>query len=635
MKGTLIILVSLLAFNFCFAQNDPVIDLGKIGEYTEVGAKLGYLVDPQKRIPLDSLSNYSFNYHSTTPGFNLRQLDANYFLKLDLENSGSPADSFCMYIGQAIDFEIYDYDSREKKMVKQDQREVIHSSILMTDIPYYPINLFHGQKKTLFIKPDIRFYNWYTFHPIIFAKKEAINFASQHFMIPNRLYVMLTLPMLGIMFSIMAYTFTRYLRIGRREYLYYSSAAFCFILDFTLQMVNIFSFNKASHFFDNFRHHLTQAGGTVLYLLFITKFLDLKDRFPRIYKACWLMIYALLAFMVFDSFFIFNTKLFYIGSATFVGVRIAILLFTLWLGVFLLFWKNRLARLVASGVFSVSVLALIALYVLLSNRDQFQAFDLVSLSTIIFMLGIVVEMFFFVQAITYRNRMEELERMKAVELLQIENDRQELDKYKAIMEARDKERNRIAQEMHDDIGSGLTSIRLLSEIAKAKSNLQGMEEVEKISASANNLIEKMNEIIWSMNSRNDSLPNLIAYIRHQVVEFFEPFTIKLRIITPESIPEIVISGETRRNIVLAVKEALHNIIKHANATNVEVHFNLANNLEILICDNGTGIDPREIQHHNNGLRNMEERMKAIGGDFTLGGEMGTIVTFLVPISQRL
>jgi signal transduction histidine kinase len=138
-----------------------------------------------------------------------------------------------------------------------------------------------------------------------------------------------------------------------------------------------------------------------------------------------------------------------------------------------------------------------------------------------------------------------------------------------------------------------------------------------------------------MNSRNDSLPNLIAYIRHQVVEFFEPFTIKLRIITPESIPEIVISGETRRNIVLAVKEALHNIIKHANATNVEVHFNLANNLEILICDNGTGIDPREIQHHNNGLRNMEERMKAIGGDFTLGGEMGTIVTFLVPISQRL
>jgi len=119
------------------------------------------------------------------------------------------------------------------------------------------------------------------------------------------------------------------------------------------------------------------------------------------------------------------------------------------------------------------------------------------------------------------------------------------------------------------------------------------------------------------------------------VEFFEPFTIKLRIITPESIPETVISGEMRRNIVLAVKEALHNIIKHSNATNVEVHFTLDKDLRILISDNGTGIDPREIQHHSNGLRNMEDRMKSIGGKFNLAGEMGTVVTFHIPMSDRI
>ena len=635
MKGTLIILASLLAFFCCFAQDETVVDLGKIGEYTEIGGKLGYLADPQKKISADSVAGYSFDFHRSDPGFNVRHLDENYFIKLDLENSGSPNDSFCLYIGQAIDFDIYDYDFTLKKMVKQDQREVTHSSILMTDIPYYPISLFHGQKKILFIQPDIRFYNWKNFHPVIYAKKEAINFASQHFMIPNRLYIMLTLPMLGIMFSIMAYTFTRYLRIGRREYFYYSMAALCFIVDFTFQMVNLFSFNKISHYFDLYRHHLSQVGGTIFYLLFITKFLNLKDHFPRTYRACWIFIYVLIGFFILDTFFIFNTSLFYISHYAFNVVRVTILLFTLWLAIFLLFLNNRLARLVASGVFSVSILAMAALYVLLSNRDNFQAFDLIGLSTILFMLGIVMEMFFFVQAITYRNRMEELNRVKAVELLQIENDRKELEKYRAIMEAREKERNRIAQEMHDDIGSGLTSIRLLSEIAKAKSNAQGMEEVEKISSSANNLIEKMNEIIWSMNSRNDSLPSLIAYIRHQVVEFFEPFTIKLRIITPESIPETVISGEMRRNIVLAVKEALHNIIKHSNATNVEVHFTLDKDLRILISDNGTGIDPREIQHHSNGLRNMEDRMKSIGGKFNLAGEMGTVVTFHIPMSDRI
>jgi hypothetical protein len=196
-------------------------------------------------------------------------------------------------------------------------------------------------------------------------------------------------------------------------------------------MVNLFSFNKISHFFDLYRHHISQVGGTIFYLLFITKFLNLKDHFPRTYRACWVFIYALIGFFILDTFFLFSTKLFFVCHYAFNVVRITIILYTLWLAIFLLFWNNRLARLVASGVFSVSILAMIALYVLLSDRDNFQTFDLIGLSTILFMLGIFMEMFFFVQAITYRNRMEELNRVKAVEVLQIENDRKELEKYKS------------------------------------------------------------------------------------------------------------------------------------------------------------------------------------------------------------
>ena len=637
MKGKSIIFSGLLlAFAICCnAQETATIDLGSIGEYLQISNKLGYYVDTDKKIRVDSLPYLSYDFSRPDLRFNLRNLDANYYVKVNLENAGPPSDTFCLYVGQAIDFSVYEWDSVANKLVKMDRRESIHSSILMTNIPYFPVSLAHGQQKTLFIQPTIAFYNWSNFHPIIFAKKEAINFASQHFMIPNRLYILLTLPMLGIMFSIMAYTFTRYLRMRRREYFYYSQAALFFILDFGCQMINLFSFSKLSHYFDIYRHHLLQMGGAIFYLLFVTKFLNLRENFPRAYRACWMLIYSLIGFLVFDSVFIFQTKYYFISHFAFNVARAILVVFTLWLAIFLLFWNNRLARLVATGTFCVSVLALIALYVLLSHYDNVPFFNLIGSSTVIFMLGIVLEMFFYVQAITYRNRMEELDRMKAVELLQIDNDRKELEKYRAIMEAKDKERNRIAQEMHDDIGSGLTSIRLLSEIAKTRGPSQRMEEVDKISSTANNLIEKMNEIIWSMNSRNDSLPNLIAYIRHQVVEFFEPFTIKLRIVTPEYIPETVISGEMRRNIVLAVKEALHNIVKHANATQVEVHFRLENDLKILVCDNGTGIDQREIRHHNNGLRNMEERMKAIGGDFILNGEEGTIVSFHIPIEERV
>lgn len=622
----------------CFlshAQEEPSIDLGAIGEYSEIGSRLGYFVDLDEPPPVDSIPLLNFNFHQGGFQFHLRRLDANYFVKLNLENSGSPTDSFCLYLGQAMDFEIYDQDQATRRLEIHKEREISHSSLLMTDIPYFPVNLYHGQKKTFYIKPAIRFYNWGNFHPVIFAKKEAVNFASQHFMIPFRLYILITLPLLGIMFSIMAYTFTLYIRKRKREYFYYSQAALLFIIDFGSTMVNNFSFSKLFHFFDIYRHHLLQVSGTVLYILFISKFLNLKDHFPRAYRACWILIYSLLGFIVLDSFFVFNTHLYYISHHGFNIVRAVVVIFTLWLAIFLLFWNNRLARLVAMGAFCVSAMALFALYSLFSFNDTFPVLNLIGSSNIIFMIGIVLEMFFYVQAIAYRIRLEELERMKAVELLQIDNDRKELEKYKAIMEAKDKERNRIAQEMHDDIGSGLTSIRLLSEIAKARNRDQGMEEVEKISSSANTLIEKMNEIIWSMNSRNDSLPNLIAYIRHQVVEFFEPFTIKLRIFTPDDIPDIPISGEMRRNIVLAVKEALHNIIKHANATKVEVHFQVGNDLVILICDNGNGIDANEIQQHNNGLRNMEERMKAIGGNFRVEGEIGTLVTFHIPIKERL
>src|SRR5690606_30321938 len=137
---------------------------------------------------------------------------------------------------------------------------------------------------------------------------------------------------------------------------------------------------------------------------------------------------------------------------------------------------------------------------------------------------------------------------------------------------RDKERNRISQEIHDDIGSGLTSIRLLSEIAKVKSTQDDSKELEKISETSNILMDKMNEIIWTLNSRNDTLPNLIAYLRHLIVEYFESIPFQLHIATPDTIPEIKVSGKIRRNILLSVKEALHNIVKHSKATQVHVQF---------------------------------------------------------------
>ncbi len=188
------------------------------------------------------------------------------------------------------------------------------------------------------------------------------------------------------------------------------------------------------------------------------------------------------------------------------------------------------------------------------------------------MLGYCCKCFFLCRDWLIAPASREADRIRAVEQLQLENDRKELEKYKAIIDARENERNRISQEIHDDIGSGLTSIRLLSEIAKAKSSQPDNKELEKISATSNVLMDKMNEIIWTLNSRNDSLPNLIAYLRHHVVEYFESLHMQLHLTVPDVINEITISGKIRRNILLSVKEALHNVVKHSQATDVNVVF---------------------------------------------------------------
>jgi signal transduction histidine kinase len=124
--------------------------------------------------------------------------------------------------------------------------------------------------------------------------------------------------------------------------------------------------------------------------------------------------------------------------------------------------------------------------------------------------------------------------------------------------------------MHDDLGAGVTAIRLYSELAKKRIGKDIIPEVEKISSFANELLNNMNAIIWTMSSSNDSLDNMIGYIRSYALEYFENSGIDCQISIEENIPNIAVGGELRRNIFLVVKEALSNILKHSNATAVHI-----------------------------------------------------------------
>jgi len=229
--------------------------------------------------------------------------------------------------------------------------------------------------------------------------------------------------------------------------------------------------------------------------------------------------------------------------------------------------------------------------------------------------------------LAYKNRRDLVERTRESERLKIENERKEMEKQMAVLEAQQDERNRISADMHDELGSGVTAIRLMSEIVKSKMKEATLPEVEKISNSANDLITKMNTIIWTMTSSNDTVESLVTYMRTYAFEFFDSTNIDCKFNMPDSIPKVDLSGERRRNIFLAVKEALNNVLKHSKATLVQIDVEVTNKLRITIMDNGLGIDLDRIRRFGNGLRNMQNRLENINGKFSIKNQHGTIAIF--------
>ncbi len=197
-------------------------------------------------------------------------------------------------------------------------------------------------------------------------------------------------------------------------------------------------------------------------------------------------------------------------------------------------------------------------------------------------------------------------------------------------EALEQERQRIARDMHDDLGSSLSALSLTTEVARHKKVSELKGEIERINTSAREISGKIREVIWTVSSRNDSLENLISYLNQYAQTLFESSSQDLHLKIPEHIPQIFINGEYRRNIFLAFKEAINNLMKYARATVVYIDFETNEEQFIIrVKDNGIGFDPALLQHSTgNGLRNMQSRMKGIGGTCIITtGSSGTSIDF--------
>jgi signal transduction histidine kinase len=209
----------------------------------------------------------------------------------------------------------------------------------------------------------------------------------------------------------------------------------------------------------------------------------------------------------------------------------------------------------------------------------------------------------------------------------------------------ERERSRIARDIHDDLGASLTRIAMLSQFDRG--DLQSPESMAKnlarIFATARELTRAMDEIVWAVNPRHDRLDSLASYLSRFANEYLSAAEIRCRLDLPLHLPTLRVTAEIRHNLFLAFKEALHNVVKHATAIEVRVEFKLeAAQLALQVADDGRGFDitmPGDGHAAaariacRNGLANMQRRLAEIGGVCEICSEpgRGTTVTFIVPL----
>ncbi|MGN6554473.1 MAG: sensor histidine kinase, partial [Verrucomicrobiota bacterium] len=206
--------------------------------------------------------------------------------------------------------------------------------------------------------------------------------------------------------------------------------------------------------------------------------------------------------------------------------------------------------------------------------------------------------------------------------------------------ALERERSRIAQDLHDDLGSSLARISLLSGLVRADKEQPAQVETHanKISLSANQTVRALEEIVWAVRPGSDTLQSLVEYIAHFANELFEDHATRCRLDLPHDLPALALPPDVRHNMFLIVKELLTNALKHAAAREVRVQAKVEGDvIEFLIEDDGKGFLPvAQTTGKRNGLANIRHRVETIGGKLELQSTVGsgTSIRQVVPVNQN-
>jgi len=255
-----------------------------------------------------------------------------------------------------------------------------------------------------------------------------------------------------------------------------------------------------------------------------------------------------------------------------------------------------------------------------------------TLPKLLFVVGVLV--FILMVAILWITQLHRKVEQRSAALEAQVRERQRAEQERAL----EQERARIAQDLHDQLGSDITEISMLAARAKSHNGETRLEHLDQLGDKSRRMITALDEIVWAMNPAHDSLESLISYFCLYADRFLGLANIHWRLEgTPISVNHVVDSRK-RHQLFLAFKEALTNIVRHSHATEVRLTIHQENEeLSFIISDNGRGLPPTEQRTEEmSGVNNMRHRIEKLGGRFEMGSESGSGLTlkFFVPYAHN-
>lgn len=419
----------------------------------------------------------------------------------------------------------------------------------------------------------------------------------------------------GFMLCMLLYMLFQWLIIRRKEYGYY----FCYIAAVTLYFLSKFETQLGLPLlFTRFPLLKVYLSRTLLifpyflYFRFIRAFLEIPTRYPALNKWIVPLEYFLLGYMVFDFVFIVTTFDQGRQNTFFTFVLLSVFILSTSFIIYLFRYRQTLIYYVLTGSLVVAlgnILGQVFTYLKFYKNENIGISDIL----IFPQLGVLLEMLCFTAGLGYKRHTSEKEKIRSQEKLieQLRANEQLQTRMQNI-------RNKIAQDLHDDIGSTLSSISILSDLVlKGDSNSQARDAIGEIKDSSLMLMERMDDIVWSINPRNDSLDHLLMRVRHFATTLFEARDIEYTIDIQKNLHEVRLPMDYRQHIYLVLKEAINNLVKYSEATQavLQVQFH-QHTLTLLVKDNGRGFDIM-APSSGNGIPGMQRRADVMGAGLIL------------------